>query len=314
MNLFKRIGITLLLILIFIATARFCHHQTKGFRLSKLHNNLYGAHGEFGADYGSLNQPFYYFNRGLQSFVFLSEDGNYILKIFNNKYQHRLFLYQLLSHLPFCGSWAEKQAKIQHSKLQRVFQSYQIAATELKEQTALLYAHLEPTHTLPSALTLIDPLNIAHVIDPNPLGFVIQKKANMTYPELRELIQSGQLSVAKQRITSLIDLLLLRCQKGIADNDPLIRTNFGFIQGNAIEVDVGPFSKDGTRAEPKNYRPEILRITTSLKHWLDQHSPELVPFLEQQLEERVLLSHEWDEAALSINSVSDCLDWDSTSR
>ncbi|MGE5196842.1 MAG: hypothetical protein ACM3JI_05890, partial [Anaerolineae bacterium] len=82
-----------------------------------------------------------------------------------------------------------------------------------------------------------------------------------------------------------LELLILRCQKGIADNDALIRTNFGFIDGKAVQIDVGPFSKDSQTREKTCYSKEIVRITTSLKHWLEEHFPELLHELNEQLDQ-----------------------------
>ncbi len=294
MKILKRLSLLSIFALCAIGAARFCHHQTHGFRLTKIQDNLNGRYGTFGDVGDSLNQPFRYYNRGLQSFVFLSEDGQYILKLFNNRYQRKIAFYDALAHIPLCATWARAQAEIQRIKLKRAFTSYQIAATELKQETALLYAHLEATEILPSSLIVIDNLNIAHPVNPNTLGFIIQQRAAMAYPELKRLIESDNQAEAKQRICSLIDLLLIRCRKGIADNDPLIRTNFGFIDKTAVEVDVGPFSKDETRSLPENYRPEILQITKNLRHWLDVNEPSLIPFLEQQLEEKVFSLHELD--------------------
>lgn len=276
-----------------IAIARFCHHETQGFRLTKIRNNLSSemdtvdhAQPECALN-EALKQKFYYFNRGLQSFVFLSEDGHYILKIFNNRYQRKIAYFGFLSHFPFIKSWAQEKALYNRQKLARTFTSYQIATEELKTETGILYSHLNKSRSLPSSLTLIDRLHIAHEIDPNQFGFIVQKKAEMAYPTLLRLIRLNDLNEAKRRLTSLLQLLIRRCQKGIRDNDPLIRTNFGFLNNQAIEVDVGPFSKDPTFCRPEVYGPEIRHIAQSLKNWLNEQSPELASFLDQELQEQL---------------------------
>ncbi|MBY0529084.1 MAG: hypothetical protein K2P51_02725 [Rhabdochlamydiaceae bacterium] len=278
-----------------IATARFCHHQTHGFRLSKIQNNLcpsFNAPDPLKKECVEklLNQKFRYFNRGLQSFVFLSEDGTTVLKIFNNRYQRKIFLFDLLSRFPPLRSWAAQRKMSQSTKLENTFKSYEIASTELAQQTGTLYAHLTPTSHLPSSLQLLDPLNICHTIDPNVFGFVLQRKATMAYATLLELIKVQDLSTARERLKSLVQFLIVRCQQGIADKDPLIRTNFGFLGETPIAVDLGPFSKDPTLALPEVYRPEILRITQSLKNWLNEKEPKLVPILEQELQQQLYCS------------------------
>lgn len=290
----RKIVTLLLFSLAAIATARFCHHQTHGFRLSKIQNNLcpgqHILHVKNEPLEELLQQKFRYFNRGLQSFVFLSEDGNTILKVFNNRYQRWISVFDLLSHIPLCTSWANTRKKTQRIKLENTFKSYQIATEELAQETGILYAHLTPTSHLPSQLQLIDPLNICHTINPNTCGFILQKRATMAYPTFLHLIKIQDLETARMRLRSLVQFLIARCQKGIADKDPLIRTNFGFLEELPIEVDVGPFSKDPTIAQPEVYRKEILRITQSLKNWLNEKEPKLVPILEQELQQQLYSS------------------------
>ncbi len=268
-----------------IGVARFTHHQTHGFRLSKITGNLCEESTWLAPAPSPLfDERYHYLGRGLQSFVFASEDGNTVIKIFNNRYQHRLKLYRLLSKLPFAKHWAEERYDYFHSKLLRTFSSYRIAHQEMHAEAGLIYTHLDPSTDLPSRLIIVDALNIEHAIDPNHCGFIIQKRAKLVYPTLLDYIRTGKIDEAKSAIASLIDLFVLKYQKGIADNDPLIRTNYGFLDGQPIQIDVGPFSKDLQIADPEVYRQEITKTTRSLKNWLNTHSPELVSFVDESID------------------------------
>ena len=282
-----------LIILSSIATARFCHHQTKGFAVSKILHNLIDESTSAQLSNEQIQwarhlfaYPFRYLGRGHQSFVFLSEDGSHVLKLFNNCHQRKMAFFRLLSALPLIRGWANRHLLAHQEKLEKNFKSYQLAFTQMQDKTALLFIHLKATHNLP-AVTLIDPLHIKHRLDLNSLGFLIQKKAKLVYPRLEELIQIGDKQAAKRALSKLLDLLIWKCQQGIGDNDPLIRTNFGFIEEEAIQIDVGPLSYDTTIQNPQKMRQEIIRITTSLKNWLAEKSPDLLLFLEQQLQERL---------------------------
>lgn len=274
----------LLLCLTLIATARFTHHQTHGFRLSKIRHNLCKEKQWISSSKQEKNlfdQPYHYLGRGLQSFVFASDDGKYVIKIFNNRYQNLIKTYQLLSHIPFLNSWASTKASYYHSKLLRTFTSYQIAENALHEEAGLIYSHLNASSDLPNQLVIIDPLHIAHILDPNELGFIVQKRATMFYPALQHYIQTGQIEQARDAIGSLLQLFQAKYEKGIADNDPLIRTNYGLIDGKAVQIDVGPFSYVQEMADSNHYLPEILKSSTSLKHWLENNAPELADELEK---------------------------------
>jgi hypothetical protein len=277
-----------------IALARFCHHQTEGFRLAKIQHNMLVDHPVVQTNEEEkallnifLQKKFTFLGRGLQSFAFASEDGEYVLKIFNNRYQRKICFFSLLSHAPLIDHWAKDRATYYQGKLAKTFHSYQIAFSEMKDQTGLVFVHLHPTSDIPQKLTLIDKLNISHSIDPNQTGFLIQKRASLVYPTLKEYINKNDFEGAKQAISSLIDLFFWKWHHDILDNDPLIRTNYGFIDGKAIQIDVGPLSKQTTFTDMEQHRQEILRITSSLKFWLNENCPELIPFLDRELQKQL---------------------------
>ncbi|MBS0620623.1 MAG: hypothetical protein JSS61_04090 [Verrucomicrobia bacterium] len=277
-----------------LCLARFTHHQTGGFRISKIRSNLpkdcpIAAKEE--SPPAVLSQPFHYFGRGLQSFVFLSADGEYVLKLFNNRYNRKISLFETLSYLPFLDHWARQRASYYLSKQAQTFESYQIAKDKMAQWTAVCYAHLQPTTTLPQ-ITLIDRLGIAHPIDPNGLGFILQKRAQLAFPSLQSLLAKGDLESTKQALSSLIHLFVWKSQSGIADNDPLIRTNYGFLENEPIQIDLGSLSLDPDAARPERIRQEMTHITASLKKWLQENSAELIPFLEEELEKQLSSSND----------------------
>lgn len=283
-----RITKLLILAICCIGIARFCHYQTKGFRVSKITQNLpLSSQQELIAGdepFNILSQKFHFLSRGLQSFVFLSEDGQYVLKVFNNVHQQRHSFYSWAKRLtPWTPLWALHQQKKALDKLERTFTSYKIAFDTMQAQTALVYVHAAPTTALPSTVTLIDPLGIAHRIDPNQTGFLIQKKVSLAYPTLQKFLDQGDLESAKKALHSLVQLFQWKHEHKIADSDPLIRTNYGFIGTRAIQLDVGPLSLETTPSSDETFHRELVRITTSLKHFLEPRSQELAKELDHQL-------------------------------
>jgi hypothetical protein len=271
-----------------LGIARFCHHATRGFRLSKIRSTCSWESPppqkrDLTSPHCLLQQKFHFLGRGLQCFVFESEDKKYVLKLFNNRYQRKIALFSLLSHCPFLGEWADAKKHYFEGKLLKTFRSYQIAFEEMQDRTALVYSHLYPTSHLPLKLTLIDPLNIHHEIDPNTVGFLIQKRATLIYPTLKDCIDRQDIEGAKRTLSSLVELFFWKWKHSIADNDPLIRTNYGILEGKAIQIDVGPLSKDPSPPTLKQRQEQIAKITTSLTCWLRENAPELIPFLEQEL-------------------------------
>jgi hypothetical protein len=293
-SIFKNAIFVSLWILTLVGVARFCHHATHGFCLSKIHSNLIKERlpqlaSENDREFINtlFQQKFRFLGRGLQSFVFESEDKEYVLKLFNNRYQRKIQFFSLLAHFPCARSWALSQRHYFQEKLLKTFNSYQIAFEEMKEKTGLLYIHLNPTTNLTHPVTLIDCLNIQHKINPNEMGFLIQKKATLVYPALKKYLSNQDLEGAQQALISLIALFFWKWHHAINDNDPLIRTNYGFIDGKAIQIDVGPLAK---QISPPNIEQRLLqidKITASLKFWLNENEPSLLPFLDQELQKQL---------------------------
>lgn len=280
MQIFKLCIFALLL----LPLARLCHFATDGFRLSKIENNTFDSELSYSCEeelqaLALLNQSFTYLARGKQSFVFASEDGKYVLKLLNNHYQWNICLLNLLPPL----SWRNAQLAYNLKKKQLTLQSYELAQHELHDETGVIYLHLKNTDHLKQTATIRDKLGIAHTIDLDKTAFILQKRAIPAYAQLEEWIKHSETAKAKEAIVSLLALLHTRIQKQIADKDPLIRTNVGFLNGKALFLDLGPFSKNLVQ-DPDS---EIYKITRSLKHWLESHDPSLALFLEQQLPKRI---------------------------
>ena len=227
-----------------------------------------------------LRQRFTYLGRGLQSFAFASEDGTVVLKLFINTPKRRVFW---LSLLPIFPSWRDLMIEKCEAKWEKMFASYRLAYDELKEETALLALHDHISDDIRQTVTIVDKLGIAHTLNLDLVGFALQKRITPLYPALASLLEKNDTAGAKEAIHSLFELLLKRFEKGIADNDPLLRTNFGYVGNQATMIDIGPFSKLPKKLDPAAFEKELLRITASLKNWLSEKAPSLLPWIEQEI-------------------------------
>ncbi len=214
--------------------AGFCRSATDGFTFLKVAEALPAQKLE--AAYPDIaGQIFTYLGKGKQCFVFASADGQTVLKL------------------------VRKTKRLAEERV-----SYCLAFEELKAETGLIALHLEKT--APIEATLIDKLNIAHKVDLGGLEFMVQKRATLVFPTLTALMEKGDVAGAKLAVKKLVQLLEARRAKGIADRDPNVSKNFGFVGSEPIQIDVGRFSKgtigphfkEGELAEwiAKNY-PEL---------------------------------------------------------
>lgn len=275
----------LLFLLLFFGVERLCHRATDGFAMV----NVYPPKGNysrweteepFPSQEISLDQPFYYLDSGSQSYVFLSEDGETVLKLF--KFQH-MRIPPWIDLLPLPNSLAGKRDKKRSKKwdvLERTMSSYQIAFENMRQETGILYF----SSSLGEKVRIYDKIGKKHVVDLSRTPFVLQKRASLVYDTIDQWVASGQIEKAEQGMRDLLQLALLRCKKGIFDKDPDFSTNFGFVKDHPVQIDVGRLSLDEKEKNPEIYQDEMVRITRDFQHWIAQNHPELLPSFEEEIE------------------------------
>lgn len=171
-------------------------------------------------------------------------------------------------------------------RIQRTFDSIRLAFGELKEETGLIYLHLNPTEHLQRQLMIYDACGIRHQIDLDSAKFFLQKCALPLERHFSQLKEKKADAEAKKSIDSLIELLITRCKKGFADRD-IVNRNFGYIQTQAIEIDSGSFLRNERMHDPLVYKQEIFYATLELKDWLKKNYPEMADYLEDRVNEEI---------------------------
>ncbi len=272
--------------------SHFCKNQTDGFTClsltSSLENELMLQEPPLSSEQRReqeiiLSQPFHYLARGGQSFVFLSQDGKYVLKFFRDRFAPTWLL-----ELPLPAALENavlKKKDLRLKKLKRDLSSYLLAFDELKEETGLLFMHIKPEEKRELSVSVIDKLGILHTLDLNRYIFLVQKRATPLYPYIEEKMAQNDLEGAKKALTQMVEIFIQRCKKGIFDEDPRLHKNLGFIAGKAIFIDGGRFKKDLARKRPEIYKQDLLSTTSRLKVWLEQKYPVLGPYLERLMED-----------------------------
>lgn len=258
----------------FFLVERFCHRQTEGFHLHKITADL-----PFNPELATpppteeikalLSQTYSFLGSGGQSYVFISQDKRAVIKFF--KHHH-------MCPLPF-----SIQKEIRKKRLNELFTSFKIAYDFLEEETGLLFLHLNQGNDFQRNLTLIDPIGIRHEINLDKTTFALQRRANLALPTLRKLLKEGKLEEAKAHLCSLLNMMVKRIRIEICNCDPVIKRNTGFIEGQAVEIDLGSFAIDKSLSHPLARRRALFFDTLKLRHWLKKHAPILLPFFDLQL-------------------------------
>lgn len=262
-------------VLVIYGVFYFCDKATDGFSIGRI-SSSFSFHPEWETTppteetlqqaKKALDQPFHYLGRGGQCFVFESEDGQYVIKFF--KYNRIL---------PISPNTKRKMKKM------RDFSSCKLAFEKLKDETEVIFLHLNKTKNLQKKLKITDKLHISHTIDLDNYEFIVQRKAILLHPYIEKLMKNHDIEGAKKAIEAVLNLLICRCKKGIYDEDPGLHKNIGFLKDKAVFIDVGRFKADPQRASPEVYNKDLVIITERFSQWLSTDYPELSSYLESKL-------------------------------
>lgn len=230
-----------------------------------------------------LSQKFSYLGKGCQSYVFASEDGQYVIKFF--KYQ-RLTPQKWHNLFAFIPAFNEHRLmKIEQKKLEleSIFSSCKLAFDELRQETGLVFVHLNKSKDLNKKLVIFDKLNFEHHLNLDDFEFLIQKRAHMLEATLHQQMKANKADMAKRLLDDLFDTLVAEYQKGFGDNDHALLQNTGVIDGKAVHIDVGQFVQNENLKNMDILTQEIFNKTYRLRLWLNQQYPELSEHLDQRL-------------------------------
>ncbi|NGX26332.1 MAG: hypothetical protein K940chlam6_00248 [Chlamydiae bacterium] len=261
---------------------KLCTSATDGFSMRKIHSDL-RTHSEWktkGTEIPDLS--FSYMGHGAQTYAFISSDRKYVLKFYrHNRAGHPLGFLATLLPPPLKKSLLATIEKRQNKRL-KDFSSYMLSYHHFAKETGLLHLHLNPSH-LPKKVKIYDKIGVEYLVDLSSMQFILQNFAEPFYPSLEKWISHGEIEFAKKQLSQLIALLKTRCQKGIFDKDPDLKTNFGFTEEGPMQFDIGRFKFDPERANPNVYREDLIRITDRLYQWLEERAPALSAHLKEEI-------------------------------
>lgn len=223
-----------------------------------------------------LSQKFTYLSRGRQSFVFVSEDDKYVLKIPRTDHINTPIIAKIFSPL------LKKHKTHQVKEVKKNLQSLDIAKSLLVKETALLSIHKGINCPKNFLVKIEDPLGVSQMINLKNMHFAIQRKL----PLWADTFLNAKNNNAKDRkellVKSAIDLFLNRSKKSVANRDKTFDQNFGFENEITYQIDIGDFCLEEDRKDPVNNRRRFLDSLNTLNKWLEKNDPEMIPFLEEQ--------------------------------
>jgi hypothetical protein len=250
-----------------------CHNITEGFTLGRIQfaEEAEAVENVDPVTFAALNQTFRYFAKGNQCFVFISEDGQSILKFF--KYA-RHTPPAWTAKVPLLNKFKplrkERIAKTAW-KRERDFCGYRLAFDHFREESGLVYLHLKPAMGFPT-IAIFDKLGIRHTLDLGRVPFVLQKKATPVFAQFATWLKNGEKNKIKAAIPKLVALCQKRLLLQLDDDDVNFYSNTGFVEDTPILIDPGHFTFSDKPLAPA----ELKLAMAPLEEWLKNNYPPLV--------------------------------------
>ncbi|HRD55855.1 MAG TPA: hypothetical protein PLC42_05600 [Parachlamydiaceae bacterium] len=236
-----------------------------------------------------LNQPFTYLGKGAQSYVFSSKDNQYVIKFFKFKHLKPSFIVDALPAVfPFADYKAKEIAR-KDRKLNSAFNGYRLAYEVHRQETGLIFIHLNKTdHLLNQTVKIIDKIGRIYEIDLDSTVFLLQKKGVTLRTAFHQLLKNNNLFLFKERIGQVFSLYLSEYKKGIYDHDHGVMNNTGFIGNQPIHLDVGKLLKEEKMKIPTVYSQDLEIIYKKIDLWIQKHYPDQHENLAQEIKEAYL--------------------------
>ncbi|MCB1117298.1 MAG: hypothetical protein KDK50_01810 [Chlamydiia bacterium] len=263
--------------------------KTRGFCVAKVKSNQHRPDPKYDMHFpgfdakAALSQPYYYLSSGASMYVFASEDQRYVLKLFKQRHMRPFSIYEKLIGYPFIPCKQRSLAnRLQFRK--RAFDSCLIAYSKFRDQTGLLYMHLNPTSHLGTHLHLVDHKGTHLKLNADKEEYYIQRKGQGIIDSICQWQSEGKRDTIRQALKSIVELIIDRCEREIGDFDNCSK-NFAFIDGKAIEIDIGEFWNDPGVKGREHIIAHIITATFDLRNYLAKHYPELCDDLDEILRE-----------------------------
>ena len=227
----------------------------------------------------ALDQPFNYLSSGSQSFVFVSEDGKYVLKLFKH------YRWEKPWYLPLLFMSKEKKDRIKKKREEGRIATYNsciYSFQELKKESGLIYLQLTPKGLLSETIVVKNKLKIPFHIHLDKTSFALQYKALGIKDYLLQCKKRKDMASSCKLIDDLFAYIIKRREKQFTDKDPHFLNNFGLLKDEIIAIDIGGLIKDPNKGMEYFYKKELVKAEKRILPWLQKHYPELVAYTENK--------------------------------
>ncbi len=258
------------------------HHLTGGFRLNKIVFDLpenseweQPLTDDFEKVQTLLDQKFIYLGKGRQSYVFESEDQQYVIKFLRYHLIRPRLRYYLLQYPQFFSEFRKYQLRRKKQQFSCWMDSYVLAHKNLKEETGILYMHLTKTKNHLKNIQFKDKIGRTYTVNADTTGFMIQKKVDLFKDRIMKLVRNKDFTHLQRVIRAYFQTVIKRQQKGIQNKDHSWVQNYGIIGFDEVyEIDAGRYSASKPCKTNSDLELYLMRYAHPLEIYFQQHFPE----------------------------------------
>lgn len=234
-----------------------------------------------------LQQKFHYLGKGAQSYAFASDDQRYVLKFFKFKHLKPSLLINLIPPIGPLKDFVETQKKRKMRKLESVFEGYRLGYAVHREDSGLIFVHLNKTHNLGINALVKDKIKLKREIALDDVVFILQDKAQTTRSVIIELLEQGKVEQVSQKIEKIFNLYLSEYAKGIYDRDHGVMHNTGFVGEMPIHLDIGKLTLDERMKSIEYYKPDLVIVAKKFITWTKATYPHALPQVQKAIESKL---------------------------
>ena len=283
-SVLRKIGAIALLVFFCAALGKKWHQYKDGFKISRIQLDFSCIRSDLRQNMGEdrvrkiLSQNYSYLGRGRQCYAFASADGRYVLK-FPRSDSYKLPFWLRACSFSFLDHERENCLRTKQKRLDWLVNSFHLAYRQLKEETSLIYLHLDSTKSLNTCVSLKDDLGRGYQLDLNNTVFVLQEKKPLMVPFFRNCLERGDREAAQAILESFMDLVANRAQKGISNKDGSFKRNFGYDGRKVIQLDIGDFYCPLEKNSSFSFQQTVGHVV----EWLKEVDPEMQKWLQERL-------------------------------
>lgn len=231
----------------------------------------------------AFSQPFYYWGTDVYWYGFISEDHKYLLKFFK---MHKLLPKTGWLSMPLALFEGYRFNQVDKKKeiLKEIFSSVKASYESFKDQTAVIYVHLNKTRRLRKKVELIDQFGKHLFVDLDSKEFILDRKAEHLYTYLVGLYDAHEDKEVRQALSSLFSVIVGRCAKGYGERDHHMAAHYGFIEGKPVLFDADRLVVEETLQYPHHYEREVEILGKEITAWMEKYYPKMVPIVEEELD------------------------------